>query len=523
MIRLNLTSAILAALLTIGAAQAQAPSQSRVLRVVPQSDIVLVDPVFGTASISNIAGMMIYESLFSWDSKLQPKPQMVAGWTVSDDQLTWRFTLRPHLAFQDGQPVTTADVIPSLRRWMTFDGGGTRLAATIDAMERIDDTSFQIRLKRPFPSMLSTLAASPSRFAAIMRAQDLTDPGKQITTTIGSGPFRYLPADRLSGARVAWARNPDYVPRDEPADGTSGGRVVKVDRVEWVVQPDPATAAAALQNGEVDFIERPSLDLLPLLARNPQITLHHLTPIADQTMLRPNSLLPPFNDIHARQALNYIVDQADEMQAAFGDPANWQTCQSFFICGGPYGITAGAEGFHQDFAHARVLLAEAGYHGEKIVFIASHDNANGIMSEVAADAMTKAGMNVEMVWTDWASVVGRALKQVPVDQGGWNIRVTSTPGGSTANPATNSGTDMSCTRRNFSGWPCDPVAEGLRIQFMDADAEARPALLEKLHRRLAEVVPYRSLGQSSGPAAFRRTITGVLDSPIPVYWNIAKP
>lgn len=513
------------AILTMAASLAvcrPAGSQTKVLRVVPQTDIVLLDPVFGTAAISNIAGMMVYESLFSWNSRLEAKPQMVGEWQVSPDQLTWRFTLRPGLAFHDGRAVTTTDVIASLRRWMAFDGGGMRLAAATTAMDRIDDRTFEIRLAHAFPSMLSTLAASPSRFAAIMRAQDVAETRKQVTNAIGSGPFRYVAPERVSGAKVVWERNPAYVPRREPPDGTAGGRVVKVDRVEWQILPDPATVAAALQNGEVDFVERPSLDLLPLMKQNRQIVVRRLSEIADQTMLRPNHLLPPFNDVRARQALNYIIDQGDEMQAAFGDPSNWQRCASFFICGGPYGVTAGAEGFHQDFPRARALLAEAGYHGEKIVFIASHDNSNGVMSEVAADAMAKAGLNVEMVWSDWSTVVGRALKQDPVSAGGWNIRVTGSPGGAAANPATSAGTDMSCTRRNFSGWPCDEEAERLRAAFIDAAEADRPALLERLHRRLAETVPLRVLGQSNVPVAYRSNISGVLPSPIVVYWNIEK-
>ena len=331
-----------------------------------------------------------------------------------------------------------------------------------------------------------------------------------------------LAAERISGAQIVYARNPEYVPRSEPPDGLAGGRVVKVDRVEWKIIPDPATVAAALQNGEVDFVETPSLDLLPTLAKNSQIVIRKLSPLSGQAMLRANNLQWPFNDVRARRALNYVIDQGDEMAAAFGDPKNWQRCNSFFVCGSPNGIDTGAEGFHQDFAKARELLAEAGYKGEKLIFIASHDNINGLMSDVAADAMRKAGMNIEMVWSDWATVVGRALMQVPVSEGGWNLRVTGTPGALTADPATNAGTNMSCTRKNFSGWPCDEEAERLRAQFIDADTAARPALLEKLHRRLAEMAPYRVLGQSDNPAAWRSNVTGVLDAPWPVYWNIDK-
>ena len=515
--RLLLGAALAALLMGLPAARAE-----KVLRVVPQNDIVLLDPVFGTAWISMVGGVMIYESLFTWDAAMQPRPMMVSTWSTSADGLVWRFTLRDGQAFHDGAPVTTTDVIASLKRWMTFDGAGGKLAAAMTGMTAIDASTFEITLQRPFPAMLSVLAAAPARFAAIMRAQDIPTERKPVTTGIGSGPFRYVPEARISGAKIVYARNPRYIPRAEPPDGMAGGRIVKVDRVEWHIIPDAATVAAALQSGEMDMAERPSFDVLPLLAKLPGLRLQKLSALADQTILRPNHLQPPFNDVRARRALNHLLDQGDAMAAGFGDPANWQTCNAFFTCGGPFDSEAGAEGFKPDLARAKALLAEAGYKGEKLIFIASHDNANGPISEVVADAMTKAGMNIEMIWSDWASVVGRALKQDLPAQGGWNIRVTGQPGALAASPQANAAADTSCARKNFSGWPCDEEAETLRAALIEAAPDARPALLDQLHRRLAAVVPYRVLGQSSGPAAFRTTITGVLQSPVIVYWNIEK-
>ena len=77
----------------------------------PHADLTQLDPVFASIVITREYGLMIYEELFAWDSKLQPKPQMVESWTTSPDGLTWRFTLRDGLKFHDGQAVTTADVV----------------------------------------------------------------------------------------------------------------------------------------------------------------------------------------------------------------------------------------------------------------------------------------------------------------------------------------------------------------------------------------------------------------------------
>src|ERR1700682_490309 len=94
---------------------------AKFLRVVPSADLTQLDPTFASIVITRIYGLMVYETLFAWDSKMQPKPQMVKGWSTAPDGLTWRFTLRPGLKFHDGQRVTTNDVLPSLKRWMQRD------------------------------------------------------------------------------------------------------------------------------------------------------------------------------------------------------------------------------------------------------------------------------------------------------------------------------------------------------------------------------------------------------------------
>ena len=514
---------LLAAFLAVAVQPALAQAPLKVLRVVPQADVAVTDPLFTTAWISTIHGTMVWESLFAWDSKLQAKPQMAKSWSTSPDGLTWRFTLRDQLKFHDGSPVTTADVIASLKRWMTIDAMAKKIATVTTAMTPVDDKTFEWTLSQPQPALVEMLAAAPSHFAIIMRAQDIPEPGKPATSVIGSGPFKFNTELRVSGARVVYDRNADYVPRDEPPDGLAGGRVVKVDRVEFVVQPDPATAASALQAGEVDFLERPSFDLMPLLKKNRSIKVTELSDLASQAILRPNALYPPFNDPRAREALANIVDQQDEMDAGYGDPAYFQRCNSFFVCGSPNGTEAGTEKFGPDFDRAKSLLAAAGYKGETLTMLATRDFPfMGAMAEVTAAAMQKAGVKVDLQWSDWATVVSRSANQAPPDKGGWNIYVSGEPGVLAVSPNTNIFAYMPCDRSNLAGWPCDEEAEGLRARYASATAAERPAILEQLQRRLAVVNPYRLLGQATQPVAYRDTVGGLLPSPVPVYWNVTK-
>ena len=497
---------------------------SKVLRVIPSADLTQLDPTFASIVITRIYGLMVDETLFAWDSKLDSKPQMVKSWTTAPDGLSWRFTLRPGLKFHDGQAVTTADVIPSLKRWMERDVVGQKLGSVVTGMDAVDPDTFEIKLSKPYPAMLFSLGSGIGQVPVIMRAKDLTgDPSKPITTAIGSGPFRFNQAARISGALSVFDRNPDYVPRDEPPDGLAGGRRVKVDRVEWHVIPDAATAAAALQAGEVDLWEQPTLELLPLIRRNANVRVVKLTDLSNQTMLRPNSLFPPFNDPRARLALAYIVNQSDIMAAGFGDPSNWKECRSFFICGGPYGTIAGTEGIKPDLARAKSLLAEAGYKGEKLVFPSTHEIAwIGQMAEVVADEMQQAGMNVEIAWGDWGTTAGRQSNRNPPDKGGWNLFATGASGPTMHSPLTNIGTNMACNGRNFPGWPCDEELERLRQAFLDADDAGRPAALDALHRRLALMQPYIVMGQYDQPVALRSNVSGFLELPVILYWNIEK-
>ena len=506
-----------------GPALAQ-PAPASVLRVAPSADLTQLDPVFASIVITRIYGMMVYETLFAWDSKLDAKPQMVGAWSTAPDGLSWRFTLRPGLRFHDGQPVTTADVIASLRRWMQRDVVGQKLGAAVTGMDAVNADTFEMRLSKPYPAMLFSLGSGVGQVPFIMRAGDLAgDPAKAITAAIGSGPFRFNHAARISGALTVFDRNRDYVPRDEPPDGLAGGRRVKVDRVEWRVMPDPSTASAALQAGEIDLWEQPALELLPVLKRNADVRIVKLTDLSNQTMLRPNSLYPPFNDPRARLALAYIINQSDIMAAGFGDPENWAECRAYFICGGPYGTEAGTAGLKPDLAKARALLAEAGYKGERLVFPSTHEIAwIGQMAQVVADEMKQAGMNVDLVWADWGTTAGRQRNQSPPEAGGWSLFATGASGPTMHSPLTNLGTNMACDRRNFPGWPCDEESERLRQAFLDADEAKRPAALEALHRHLAKVQPYIAMGQYRQPVALRRNVSGFLESPVIVYWNLEK-
>jgi len=209
-------------------------AQDKVLRVVPHSNLSILDPIWTTQFMARNHGYMIYDTLFGTDEKNQVKPQMVDKWTVSPDQRLWTFTLRPGLEFHDGKPVTGEDVTASLERWGKRDAMGQKLMTFIERMDSPKPDTFRIFLREACGIMLEALGKPSSNVPFIMPKRVAETPAdKQIEEHIGSGPYVFKRDEFKPGDRAVYVKNPKYIPRKEAPSGTTGGKHVYVDRVEW--------------------------------------------------------------------------------------------------------------------------------------------------------------------------------------------------------------------------------------------------------------------------------------------------
>ena len=244
-----------------------------------------------TAYIIRDFGYMIYDTLLAEDANFKIQPQM-AEYKVSDDKLTYTFTLRDGLKWHDGTPVTAEDCVASLKRWGKADGMGQKLMDFTASIEATDAKTITLKLKEPYGLVLDSIG-KPSSLVPFMMPKRLaeTPPGTPIPELIGSGPFKFVPAEFQPGVKAVFVKNTDYVPRKEPPSWTSGGKVVKVDRVEWITMADAQTAVNALQSGDIDFMEVPSFDILPVLEANKDIKVDTLNKLGSQTVGRMNFLL----------------------------------------------------------------------------------------------------------------------------------------------------------------------------------------------------------------------------------------
>ena len=494
------------------------------LKFIPSTDLAALDPIWTTGYVVRNHGYMVFDTLFSLDSAFKVRPQMAEGYEVTDDGKTCTIRLREGLKFHDGAPVLARDCVASIRRWAARDGFGQTLMAATDELAVVDDRTLRFRLKAPFPLLPDALGkmSGPVPFMMPERLA-LTDPNQQIKEAVGSGPFRFLAGEWRQGAGAAYARFDGYVPRNEKPDGLAGGKVVNVQRVQWHTMADNSTAMSAMRTGEMDWLEIPAPDLLPLVARQRGFTIAPLDPVGIYSLMRFNSLVPPFDDVAVRRAVLRAVNQTDYLQAMAGDARLFSECKAFFPCGTPFSSGSGSAIMDGRLDEARAMLKASSYDGRKVVILASADQPLlSPLGEVSADLLKRLGMQVDLVTTDWGSLLARRASQKPVEEGGWNIFHTTGAAAEFMSPASHVAL-RGIGRAGWSGWPTDTRLEELRAAWFAASGEAaQKRAAAAMEERAFETAPYVPLGQIRQPTLYRNVVTDVLQASGPVFWNLRK-
>jgi peptide/nickel transport system substrate-binding protein len=514
--------------LTAGGLPAPAVSQraaARTIRFIPHADLANFDPIWTPAYIARNAGLLVWDTLYGVDSTLTPRRQMVEAEEVSADGLTWTFRLRPDLKFHDGEPVLARDAVASVERWCARDPMGQMIKAIANELAPVDDRTFRWSLKKPFRKMLIALGkiATPCCFVMPERIAR-TDPFRQITDYVGSGPARFVRGEWVPGHQAVFEKFAGYVPRPEPASWMAGGKALTAERIEWKVIADPGTASAALQSGEVDWWERPLHDLLPVLRRNRSIVVELADPLGQFGLLLMNHLYPPFNDVRARRAVLVAMSQEEYMRALIGqDDDAWRPMPGFFAPGAPLYSEEGGEILKgpRNLDAARKLIEQSGYAGEPIVCMAAQDIASQkAWGDVTADLLKRIGLKVDFQAVDWGTEVARRAQKAPPARGGWHIYHTAVFGVDAIDP-TNKWARATGDQA-INGWARSDAVEAEVAAWYDAKSvEDEKAIVGRLNKAALEHVVFAPLGVYLLYYASRRTIAGITKGPMPFFWGVS--
>lgn len=501
--------------------------RSRVLRFIPGADLNTIDTLWTTVDVTRDHGYLVYDTLYGADGTLTPRPQIAEGHVFEQDNRVCTITLRNGPRFHDGEPVRAQDCVASLRRWMALASMGQTVAAATEELVALDDRRLRFRFKRPFPALINILGQVVAPVPVIMPERIADTPtDKQITDATGSGPFRYKADEYRAGSLVVYERFDGYVPTPDTARGlVAGPKVAHFDRVEWHRIPDASTAAAALQQNEMDWFGAPPPELIELLTRSRNVAVGRLELLPSVAVMRLNAMQPIFNDKRMRQALLPAINQSDFMIAAVGtDPAHYEVGTGFFPPGAPSASTAGLEPLTgpRDLAKAKRLFKEAGYAGQTVRLLGnSGTTITGSLALVAADLFRRLDLNLDTALLESTAVAQRRRSMEPVERGGWSVSCWSFPGLMFENPATHillrgNGKDA------WFGWPDVPKLEELREAWLAApDAAAQNRIAREIQVVGMDELPCIPLGVSHRYTAHSRALQDRVVG-LPIFWNIKR-
>jgi peptide/nickel transport system substrate-binding protein len=525
--RRELLKAAAAALTIATAPRIVRADRAKVLVFVGVADLSVLDPVVTGARPTRNFAYLVFDTLYGIDTEWNAQPQMVEGHEVGDNGLTWTLRLRDGLRFHDNEPVLARDVVASIQRFAPRVSFAAALMATTNELSAPDDRTVRFRLKRSFPHLPEALAGPGGNVPAIMPERlAVESPFKPVAEVVGSGPYRFLKNEHVSGARAVFERFESYRPRDGAQVGfTAGPKVAHFDRVEWLTL-DPFSASAALRRGEIDWWENPPRDLVDQVSGDPNITVvsHFATANGIMTF---NQLHPPFNNLGVRRALLGAIDQAEAMSAIAGnDRNNWRDGIGLFSTGTPLATDVGIEVLKssRDYTAVKRTLAEAGYKGEKIMVMAPTDVSElGNLTRTGAEQLRRAGMNVDLQEMDFGSVVRRRSNQGPPEKGGYDVFCTLVdrslpnvhPFGNLAIRADG--------KEPINGWASSPRIEELRAAWLDTmDLEQQKRIAADLQKQMWVDVPFIPMGEYWQATAYRKDIKDVLPGCFAVFYGVRR-
>ncbi|MCP2030650.1 peptide/nickel transport system substrate-binding protein [Okibacterium sp. HSC-33S16] len=272
-----------------------------------------LDPhVGGNYPQALLAGQFL-DSLVSRNSEGEIIPWLATKWSVSDDGLTWDFTLKDDVSFTDGTPFDADAVkvnVEHLKDPATESSTGYLALGKVESVTAISDTVAQFTLNAPDSALLESLSMpwlaieSP---AGIARGME-----ENCQAPIGTGPF--VVDDWVKQDHVSLVRNEDY--NSPPADAQHDGKAY-LEAIEWRFIPDSASRYAALQAGQVDILDNAQPDTIA--AAEKTTTLAHIDaprPGASNR-IELNAGAAPFNDPAVREAFIRAVDVNDGIESLF--------------------------------------------------------------------------------------------------------------------------------------------------------------------------------------------------------------
>ena len=471
-----------------------------------------LDTQMSTATIVGTIGEHMFETLYAFDSKYNPQPLLATGEKIEDGGKKLVISLRQGVKFHNGQEMTSADVVASLKRWGEFGARGSLLMKNAISLTATGKYEITLVLSEPNGAW-KNLLAYPEGGPVIYPAAIVSVAGNKPLEPkdyVGTGPYKF--GEWRPNRYVELTRFDDYSRLSTPGDGYAGARVANFEAIRFIPVPDVGTRVSGMQAGDYDYAEFISGDLYETLKSDPTVNIHRNgAPLFGLFFVNSKSGILKDN-FALRRAIQTAFKEEQALRVSFGPKALWEADGSIYPKGNPWYTEAGVQRYNLgDAAKAKQMAKDAGYDGTPIrLLVSTNYQAHFDQATVFTKQLADAGINVQMIVVDWATLL---KMRGQADQ--WDIFVTHH--GFVPDPIL-----VTFMNDSYPGWWKTPEKTNLTAAFTGtADPAERKKIWAELQALIYEQVPAIKVGNGYSYDIASKKLKGMGDSTVlwPHFWN----
>jgi peptide/nickel transport system substrate-binding protein len=496
----------LAAFLLMGSAMGEVAAQEKggTVEIAIAVEPPTLDPMASSVTTIYTISQHIFETLYSLDSNKKPVPLLAESMPeTSADGKVYTIKLRQGVKFHNGKTMTSADVVASLKRWLSNAVRGRNVNAYVEDVTAKDASTIEIKLKQPYSPLLLMLAF-PGTTPAVIMPEGTPFPTKQF---IGTGP--YVMKEHRPDQYIQLVRFDDYSSSPLPADGCSGTKHRYLDEIRFRPVSDVSTRLEGIISGQFHYAPDLPPESLARVKETKSLDLVLLDyGFWSIYMNVGNGLM---SNVKLRHAVLAALNMEDMMVAAYGNPALFSLNGAIFEENSPWHTKVAVAGnYNQANAEkAKKLAAEAGYKGEPLRFMTSRmSDPMFNISQIAAEYLKQSGFNIDLQVMDF-----NTLSQRRANPQAWEMFITNPS--HAPHPALITGLS-----KNFVHKWLNPEKEKLFDEiYASLDDAAQKQKFSELQKIYYADVPYIKVGDFRHPAAKSKKLNGVKPDVYTCYWN----
>lgn len=442
-----------------------------------------LDPALSSAFVDRQVLNSIMDKLVDLDAEGKIIPMLATEWQVSDDGLTYTFTLREGVKFHDGTDFNAEAVKFNFERGMTEASPRRNELSAVQSIEVVDPKTVKVTLKEPFAPFLSIMTDRAGMMASPTAVQELGD--DFMTKPVGTGPFKFQ--DRVKDTSITLVRNEDYWQEGLP----------KASKIVYKIFTDAPTALVNLRSGQVDLTDSLPSKEVPGLQQDSNFKVVNEPGFGYQGFYL-NTTKPPFDKKEVRKAVDLLINRDALVKVMFGETAT--------PAHSPFAETNLAFGESNKYEQpnveaAKQLLSQAGVSNPSFTLKTGTSPANAQFAQLVQNFLQPAGFNMQIEKVEFGTLLDQ-LEQGNFEAGaiGWSGR---------PDPDQNI-YDVFATGapRNDARYSNPRVDELLNQARRENDEAKRKAMYDEVMQIIHDEVPYVFVYQPNNVFGMRANITG---------------